>query len=529
MKERLIKLNNTIFNGERSANVIQINLVRDKNSIHDPYSRFEIDLDFDKVEISRGMIFYDDPSTAGIGIFKADGDESKLADASNMYLVNKLNYIFSGLSSSIIGNADARRANFHVAWNDEFEIYEVSNNLLNNSPLDEKMVKQLAASSGSLKRHFEQKLVIPKEVITLLVVYPNTATIPLVFGYNVSCPDVNLILADDPTCIYSSFKEQFEFYDEVVTISNPMTIGLDSNYCKVKNAIHVLENEKIEREVDPETDQVRYIYSTDNITGMFYEDGTDAVFYLRNELNEYLLYDYSKNYNANQYKFFESLYKSEELHDKDSLDDFRLLLMDLFRDNFLCSYLQIMPMGEYKVYFDNKNIRTYHVWVKDEMHGCNKVITLYGGDFVMIREFYNLHPLHKGDFSLAIFKINKAPESATTVLNSKVKFDYDYDGFVDMYYSGNIGTKFAFEGNISESAKEESQFNHNEVVQKFGYHCIDVENLMMDKLYNHVVGSTVPLIKKYDSMFYPVDKIDQIIIRNYFGLPVNHRYINIRV
>ena len=239
MKERLIKLNNAIFNGERSANVIQINLVRDKNSIHDPYSRFEIDLDFDKVEISRGMIFYDDPSTAGIGIFKADGDESKLADASNMYLVNKLNYIFSGLSSSIIGNADARRANFHVAWNDEFEIYEVSNNLLNNSPLDEKMVKQLAASSGSLKRHFEQKLVIPKEVITLLVVYPNTATIPLVFGYNVSCPDINLILTDDPTCIYSSFKEQFEFYDEVVTISNPMTIGLDSDYCKVKNAMHV--------------------------------------------------------------------------------------------------------------------------------------------------------------------------------------------------------------------------------------------------------------------------------------------------
>lgn len=528
MNERLVKLNNAIFNGDTIAQAIQINLVRDIESIPDPATRFELVLDFDKTEIGKNMC--SNRVYGATGIFKHKYTESALHDTNSMILLNNLSYEFVGLSSSIIGNADARRASFDIIWNDEFNIYEVTNKMLNDAPLDPKMVEKLAASSGSLRRHFEQKLVIPKDVITLIIVYPNTSSIPLVFGYSVTNPDVNLILTKDDSCIYSSFTEKFEFYDEVKTLSKPMTIGLDTDFFKVRSVMDALKTEKIERKIDRESGKHIYEYRSTNITGEFFEDGSSAEFYLETDdsTESYLLYDLQTRYNVNQYKFFQELIKSEKISDEKMIEKAKLLLLDLLRDNLLCSWLSLVPLGDIDIYVDIANKGTYHILTKDEMRSCNKVITLYGGKFVMIREFFNLDTSTVGDFNIAIFKMNNAPAMATLLIHSKVKFDYDYEGFVNMYYSGNFATKFTFEGSVSDNTKDESNMGHSELVQKLGYHSKDVENLELHKLYNFE-GSTKSLITKFDSMFYDVNKVDQIIIRNYLGLPVNHRYIDARV
>ena len=462
MNERLLKLNNTIFNGDTIAQAIQINLVRDRETIPDPATRFELILDFDKTEIVRNNGYSKNAYTLG-GVFKSEYDESALADMSTMNLINNLSYEFMGLSSSIIGNADARKATFRVSWNDEFQIYEVTNKMINDSPLDPKMVEKLAASSGSLKRHFEQNLVIPKDVITLIIIYPNTSSIPLVFGYSVTNPDVNLILTKDDTCIYSSFTEKFEFYDEVKTLSKPMTIGLDTDFFKVRSVMDALKTENIERKIDRESGKHIYEYKSTNITGEFFEDGSSAEFYLEtdNRTEAYLLYDLQTGYNVNQYKFFRELIKSEKLSNEKLIEEAKLLILDLLRDNFLCSWLSLVPLGDIDIYVDIANKGTYHILTKDEMRSCNKVITLYGGKFVMIREFFNLDPSAVSDFAIAIFKMNNAPAMATLLINSKVKFDYDYEGFVNMYYSGNFATKFTFEGNISDNTKDESKTDFN--------------------------------------------------------------------
>ena len=529
MNERLVKLNNTIFNGDTIAQAIQINLVRDRESIPNPATHFELILDFDKTEITRNNGYSKNAYIVG-GVFKPEYAESALADMSTVNLINNLSYEFMGLSSSIIGNADARRANFNIIWNDEFQIYEVANKMINDAPLDPKMVEKLAASSGTMKRHFEQKLVVPKDVITLIIVYPNTPSIPLVFGYSVTNPNVNLIIDKDPECVYSSFTEKFEFYDEVMTLSKPMTIGLDTEFFKVRSVIDALKTEKIERKVDRSTGKYVYEYRSTNIFGEFSEDGSSADFYLETDDHRetYLLYDLLTDYNVNQYKFFQELIKSEKVSDEKLIEEAKLLILDLFRDNFLYNYLSMFPIVDIDIYADKANKGTYHIVNKDEMRSCNKVITLYGGKFVMIREFFNLDPLSVGDFTIALFKINKAPEMATLLVNSKIKFDYDYDGFVNMYYSGNFATKFTFEGSVSDNAKDKSNLSHSELVQKFGYHSKDVENLELHKLYN-MEGDTKSLIVKFDSMFYDVNKVDQIIVRNYLGLPVNHRYIDARV
>ena len=526
MNERLVKLNNTIFNGDTIAQAIKINLVRDRESIPGPATRFELILDFDKAEITHSDY---SKKVYSPGTFKHEYIESALSDMSTMNIINSLSYEFMGLSSTIIGNANARRANFDITWNDEFQIYEVTNKMINDAPLDPKIVEKLAASSGSVKRHFEQKLVIPKDVITVIVVYPNTSSIPLVFGYSVTNPDVNLIMTKDPECVYSSFTEKFEFYDEVLTLSKPMTIGLDTNFFKVKSVMDTFKTEKIERKVDRESGKYLYEYRSTNITGEFFEDGSSAEFYLETDDHEvYLLYDLQTGYNVNQYKFFQELIRSEKVSDQKLIEEANLLIIDLFRDNFLCNYLSMFPIVDIDIYVDKANKGTYHIVSKDEIRGCNKVITLYGGKFVMIREFFNLDHLDVGDFTIAIFKINKAPEIATLLVNSKIKFDYDYDGFVNMYYAGDFGTKFTFEGHVSDNTKDKSIMAHSELVQKFGYCSRDVENLELHKLYN-MEGSTKSLIVKFDSMFYDINKVDQIIVRNYLGLPVNYRYIDARV
>ena len=527
-KTRLVRLNNAIFNGNNTAMVIQINMVRDKETIPDPCSRYEINLDFDKATISRGIDYADiNPNFA---LFQPIYDESRLTEDSNLMLINKLTYTYSGLSSVIIGNADIRKSDFNIAWIEDEKKYAVINNLVNDGPMDHKILDLQGASSGSVRRHFAQRLDLPNSIISLLIVYPNTVSIPLVFGYKTQNPDVSLLFSEDPDQIYSSFTEQFEFYDELVTMKKSMVIGLDTEYYKANAAVEATKNENLWVVEDEETGKQKYMYEGDHIAGYFFKDGTYAEFHLEAEDTSYILYAQTAKtkYNSNQFQFFKDLVNSEPIpYDSENAKNAKVLLMNLCADSFLFNYLQLVPLGETKIYDDECNLNTYHVLIKDEMHGCNKLITLYGGDFVMIREYYNLDPLNRGDFTVAIFKLAKSTsENAVMITNSKVKFDYDDNNFVHMVYSGAVGMKFSFNGHVQENTTEKDKLTIKDVFQKFNYSCIDVENLQFHKLHNPDAAD-VSLITKFDSLFYNVHRIDDIIIRNYLGLPVNHRYISI--
>ena len=75
----------------------------------------------------------------------------------------------------------------------------------------------------------------------------------------------------------------------------------------------------------------------------------------------------------------------------------------------------------------------------------------------------------------------------------------------------------------------ESDTDHheqNDLIRSFDYHAPDLENYHQNTRY---IGDDVnaDIITKFDSLFYTKSKFDDIIIRNYLGLPVNPRYIKI--
>lgn len=517
MNFRLAKLNNTIFNGRSVATAVKVNLVRNDTSC--PISFIKLLLNSDKEEISLSAEdntdLYDKSCTF------VDSEPNDLGK--DIYMLDNMSYNFKDI------RCGGRSAFFNAFWDKNFKFYSVTNNL-DGAPEDQDLSNDILGKDpqfkfnyASIKRHFEQKLVIPENVITLIIVYPNTLTIPLVFGYSTSKPDVNLIFNDkNDQLIYSSFEEKFGFYDEIKAFTKTNFIGLDTDFRKVN---YIMDSLRYENIAGDENDELYYKYFSSNIVGRFSKEGSDAKYYLFHDSDPgklYLLYDQLSEYNTDQHKFLLDLLNSKEISDTKEISKVKNIIFYLISDNFFSESMFSINM---KIYSDkyNKNLNNsvYHIYEKDILRDIDRVVTLFEDKFIMIREFAK----RCADYKVTLF-MAKPEGGYHMITGTDVRFssDDDLNGTI-VHYLGNFGTKFGFECYVRNYENESEEVK----TETIDYHSNDVENLFIRKRYDFQHKKSIDSIEKFDSIIYNIDKPDEIIIRNYLGLPVNYKYITTRI
>lgn len=527
-KERLAKLNSAIFNGIPTAHVVEIKLRRDTSDKTDIISKYQINLDFKNAIVSRGIDIVDDIT---------DDEYKKLFRTSCIFdtwksitdeveYVSDLSYSVFDVGSTVIGSSNPRSSISHIE-EDGSGLYIVNTSVQINLSMTEDMMKNYGANSGLIKRKFEQTINFPVTVKRLLVIYPNNQSLPILFAYDKDDFDINNILDNEnKDYVFTSFAENFTYNDEVVFFTPKSLIVLDSNFYKVKSMLETQDENELEEEVK-ENEKVVYNYNSEYITGNFGKDGGDARYYLLGKESKYMIYNNILNYGINVFSFRDEIKEFIDVGNDDWDDISKNQLKSLLAYKILYNYLSPYPLPKVYAVKDKfgSNINTYHYYLPESMSNMERVISIYNNEFVIVREY------EKSRFDnteQCYFSIVKLAESGAieVIINSKIIYSRDEE-YYTLKYETMVSNKFNINGEIkmARAATISNSIKDNHMIKSFDYHSPDLENFTLQKFC--IQGNHVNLITKFDSLLYNANNLDEVIVRNYLGLPINHHHIMI--
>lgn len=531
IKERLAKLNSALFNGHNKAQVIQIYLERTHNLSFVKYSehfkRFIINFDFDSATISKGdnISTLTNKNKFNYNLIKYSevecDEEYATLRAKHMHLE------LTDMTSIMIKGSYPRNSNIDIIYNTNSGKYEAKLITTIHLPMTEDLIKYYKATSGLVIREFEQYLEFDENVKSILLVYPNMCTIPVLFAYDTEDIDFNKLFdKDNADYFYTSFDKQFTIKDNIRFNCPEIKLYLDYNFTKAESIIKTMD-ENIVETID-ENGDILYKYEYGDIVGSYYLSGKDAQFFLKGEKQNYMVYGYKENYGLNVFEFLDTLkeYIDSDSTNIDTEKDFNTgykLLKSIMMDNaFLRNYINIYPVDNIKIFKENcgPNKNTFTYYIDDDKHSMIKVITIYNEEYVAIHEYekYVSHPM----CIVSLIKIDKYKKESIVLTHSVVELEDD-NQYTSFKYNTILYNKYYTNGLVKQIKKDINDCVDSEVIKSVEYQAPDIENLHYQTYYSD--GETKELITKLDSLIYENTKLSKILIRNYLGFPVNYNYI----
>lgn len=522
--ERIAQLNSAIFNGLGFAQIIDIQMTNIV-SINKPIDAknvvkmYKIKLSDDKVEKLRDIA----DKAIKKSVFNMNYDKLEENAETLTFKISSLSInLYDMTGGYIVDSSVPRRTTFTLKKEKTYEgnkyVLDLESYIMLS--MNDEMLKQYNSVRGITKRHFSQKIEISENTERILIVFPAAPVIPLVYSYNSTTLDLNnLIGSENPDYHFTSFGQNFKFKDEITTETDSTSIVSDNGFYKVNSVIKAMKDENLKEYPD------KYAYQYKDICGFFYKDGSDVNYYLKGKDLTYLLYSISSKYNTNQFKFLDVI--TEYVKNNVSMSDANFKKAnDIFdkicKNPSLMMYLNIIPIKKMHIFKDNDNPNTYHYYIEDKTRGVEKVLTIYNGEFVLLRNFCFDAGYDNFLCNINIFKI-KSNYTVDVILGSNVK--NNNGGLKEsLSYRATVNGMYAVEGLIEENRKD--KIVTNDIIRVFDYHAPDLENYHQIKQYIGE-GIDTDTITKFDSLFYSSTKFDDIIIRNYLGLPINPRYIKI--
>ena len=531
IKERLAKLNSALFNGHNRAQVIQIYLERTHNlsfvKYSDHFKRFIINFDFGSTIISKGDEI---SSLVDRNRFNYNLLKYSEVECDEEYITLRARHMqlkLTDMTSILIKGSYPRNSDINIIYNNDSGKYKAKLITTITFPMTDDLIKYYNATSGLLTRQFEQCIEFDEKVKSILLVYPNMNTIPVLFAYDTEDIDFNKLFdKDNADYFYTSFDQQFTIKETIQFNTQENKLSLDHNFAKAESVIRTMDENIIET-ID-ENGDILYKYEYKDFVGSYYESGKDAQFFLKGEKQNYMVYGYKENYGLNVFEFLDTLkkYIDNDSTNIDTEKDFNTgyeLLKSIMTNNFLRNYIRMYPIENIKIFKENcgVNKNTFTYYIDDDIHGMIKVITIYNGEYVAIHEYqkHESHPI----CIISFIKISKDTKESDTLISSVVELEDD-DQYTYFKYYTYLCNKYYTNGLVKQIKKDINDCVDSEVIKSVEYQAPDVENLHYQTYYINE-GGTKELITKLDSLIYENTNLSKILIRNYLGFPVNYNYI----
>lgn len=531
IKERLAKLNSALFNGHNRAQVIQIYLERTHNlsfvKYSDHFKRFIINFDFGSTIISKGDEI---SSLVDRNRFNYNLLKYSEVECDEEYITLRARHMqlkLTDMTSILIKGSYPRNSDINIIYNNDSGKYKAKLITTITFPMTDDLIKYYNATSGLLTRQFEQCIEFDEKVKSILLVYPNMNTIPVLFAYDTEDIDFNKLFdKDNADYFYTSFDQQFTIKETIQFNTQENKLSLDHNFAKAESVIRTMDENIIET-ID-ENGDILYKYEYKDFVGSYYESGKDAQFFLKGEKQNYMVYGYKENYGLNVFEFLDTLkkYIDNDSTNIDAEKDFNTgyeLLKSIMTNNFLRNYIRMYPIENIKIFKENcgVNKNTFTYYIDDDIHGMIKVITIYNGEYVAIHEYqkHESHPI----CIISFIKISKDTKESDTLISSVVELEDD-DQYTYFKYYTYLCNKYYTNGLVKQIKKDINDCVDSEVIKSVEYQAPDVENLHYQTYYINE-GGTKELITKLDSLIYENTNLSKILIRNYLGFPVNYNYI----
>lgn len=531
IREKLFKLHNAIFNGSTSAQVIEIDLDRteykDRSiNLNNYIKRYMINLDTNSATISKGEELNLDKDSIHIAFPKF-----KVLLEDDETLEHKINFIslkLDDMVSPIFGNSNPRSTTFGLSeeTNEDSTLYHISLFSAINLPMSTEQLHQYNAKSGLITRKFTQSINVNYDIEAVVMILPRTSSIPLIFTFkDKQNIDFNNLFENEASYIDTSFDKGFEFSDSIQLYTSPINIKSDKDFIKIKAVEKSMPVSKVDRYIDSDRGKNIYRYEDDIIIGTFESNSSDEVeYFLKGKENNYLYYSNKENYNICPFKFFdivkEYVNHGEGLNDGEYREKAKELLQMIFNDSYLYNRLNIYPISNMHIFKEiGSNYNTYHYYIKDEMNGLEMVFTIYNGDYILLREY----PIKTPSPVCYLTLMKKGDNVYSQIITSRVTLTDD-NARISYYWESAINSNYTSSGLVKQNKNDIEDLVNFEIVKEIAYTSPELENFV----YQQFVENTElkDSIRKFDSVLYNYENLDDVIIRNYLGLPVNFRYIN---
>lgn len=533
VKEKLCKFNNAIFNGCTSAQVIEIDLVKTEfknsaTSANNYIKRYMINIDNSTSDISKGKDLKLDKDTINISIpsFRNIFEDDETVERR----VRGIRIKVDDMTSPIIGNAVARTTAISIGENIDDKNHYYSIDLISsvNLPMTRDQLNNYGASSGIIKRRFFQNINVDNNIEAIIIILPRTSSIPLIFTFkDKQNIDLNNIFENNPSYIDTSFDKDFEFNDNIQLSTKLMNISSDKDFVKVNAILDIMPEAKIDKAKNGDNGADSYRYEDDIILGIFESNNEDYVeFFLKGKDQNYLYYSNKENYNVSPFEFFdvvkEYVDNGEGLDEVDYRKNARDLFQTIFNDGYLRQRLGLYPIGNINIFKEiGSNFNTYHYYIKDDMGGLERIITIYNGEYILVREY----PI-KSPMPCCYLTLLKHSDSGkyNQIINSKISLTDDncnishYWNFVLDY-----NKSYSASGLLKQNKVCTEDLVNFEVCKEIAYQSPELENFVYQQFVED--KKLKDSVTRFDSVIYSHESLDDTILYNYLGLPVNFRYI----
>ena len=549
VRARLAQLNSAIFNGRSTVNVYEVKVVRNRK-LHPEYLRkYEMNLDFRTATVSRGSELFDSGTDRkSISLMNTiDHNMSETVDQDETAHLTSFKLDSKMMSDDMLAKAEIKHSiiSFDIptycpAGVSIDHIY-IKNYLITDGPASSDILKINKAETGNCKRNSHQDLMVPINVKTLLIIFTNTISLPIILGYDVEDIDYSMIFnPEDTSCIFNSYSVEFSFNDTINLATKPIHITQDHRFYKANSVLNCIKDENLTPTFDGVTgDILKYDYTSEYIVGEFDAKNVDAKFWLKGDDKRYLLFSTNDKYNTNMVQTILRYFKdSDKAEDVETFNAVRTKVSEWCKTNpgtRNVFYDFLHRIEGCNVFKDEYNEDTYHIAIDDspEMYS-HRLYTIYGNEYVVLRELmgYGSTNNNNADATLVfiLYRIPDDPdnENLHNMLNGITSYSggLTENGYSMMNYSCNYQNLFNFTGALSRRKESTPLTNINgerNPLQLFEYHSPDLENMEMVTV--DVETDSVDIITKCDSLLYNRNQVDEVIVRNNLGLPLNHRYI----
>lgn len=535
-RERMAKLHNAIFNGCSTAIAVEINLKRTefkdvtihkdnyikKYFLYYNYNTAKLFKDESSISISPTTFYFNSSFPEFLKEFE---DEETVENK-----VKECMFSLQDFCGQVIGNNIHRDTDINVKFNNINNTYIINISSKVNLPMSQEQLTRYEGSiSGLIIRRFDQTIEVDANIESILFIFPCTPSIPIMYTFDDKYFDIDSLFGEEKSYIDTSFDKAFKFFDNIHVNTKPTTIGLDKNFVKVNAILERIPKAKVQKLVnglDEYNGNNNYRYEDDTIVGEFeYNTGVSVDYYLKGKNNNYLFYSLKENYNISPFTFFNTIKEYVDYSkglDEDYRDKAKELFHIIHNDSYLFNRINIYPLSNLHIFKeDSYNFNTFHYYIKDEMHGLEKVFTIYNEDYILLREY----PIKSSSPACYITLIkHKDDQTYAPILTSRIILEDDNMYRYLSWESVINGEKeYATKGIFKEAKSDE--LVESEVYQQFVYNAPELENLMLQNCM--IDGHINTIVTKFDSILYNHNHLDDVIVRNYLGLPINYRYIYI--
>ena len=532
-RKRVASLSSAIFNGRNTAKAVKININNTGNNDKNISVTAEIlllNLDFKNGELTRATDLPFDPVNNNF-IF------SNSPNCSEDFLCFKYN---ASLQDLFLSDITSKESDFvmNIRSDGDFDYTAKATEKVPFTDHEASMNKPYLNAYNM--RYLGQEGIIPGNVTTLLIIFPNASALPLIIGYIDNDIDYSkILLSEDKHCIFTNFNDNFDYKVCKYIEGLPCSFRPDSEFHKATTVIDAQKSETLkEYTIDPiDSDSIieRYEYDSEYIFGSLGKNSINARFFLKGKNHNYVLMSTNEDYFTSP-EAVKSCRGSVEIkgEERNKIID-KLLEYFNYRIFIENDIKFINKTSEFyservTVYNDDLSADVYHIIYDNDVYID---FTVFGEEYILINRLASA-PIDKSNiwYDTNLIAIDVDKKDGLIISYSTALYKVSDNSYKELCYAGQRGD-IRFNSTINQlnttpsmnpRKKNSPIINDAKIIKTIDYSSNEIEIFKCREILISPDNS-VYAIDKFSSVLYSYNNINDIIVRNYLGLPVNVRYL----